>query len=286
MGRQALPTVDEQEEVYRQVAAALGGRPSSSAPSTWARTNPPALPRRREAAFLGVRGIRIGLEHPQLLVDQLRAVLRVAAAFPLRVMFPMIASLDELYAQKELLGDAAGLEACPLPEGFQVGVMIEVPSAALTADRLAAEADFFSVGTNDLSQYTLAADRRNPSVAGLADALHPAVLELIAAVTTAAAAYERWVGVCGEVAGDTAAVPLLVGLGVTELSAAPRSLPAVKQAVRALELERTRSSPTGPAECRMPLQCESWSPARARLCPALPRKLTPSARCIRALSPC
>ena len=127
--------------------------------------------------------------------------------------------------------------------------MIEVPSAAL-ADRLAAEADFFSVGTNDLSQYTLAADRGNPSVAGLA--LHPAVLELIAAVTTAAAAYERWVGVCGEVAGDTAAVPLLVGLGVTELSAAPRSLPpSSRPFVRSSSSARAARRPGPPnAGCR------------------------------------
>src|SRR5262249_41608613 len=157
---------------------------------------------------------------------------------PLKLMFPMVASLDELRQAKRLLADATtelARDGRPTPERLDVGVMIEVPAAALSADLLAAEVDFFSIGTNDLAQYTLAADRLNARVAQLADALHPSVLQLIARTVEAGEAQGIWVGVCGESAGDPVAVPILVGLGVRELSAAPRSLPRVKQIVRSLD---------------------------------------------------
>jgi phosphoenolpyruvate-protein kinase (PTS system EI component) len=234
--------VDEQEVSYRAIAAALGGRPLILRTLDVGADKPlPALPRLPEDnPFLGVRGLRLGLAQPELLVDQLRAALRVAAEFRLSVMFPMVATLEELRRARELLVQASRLEGSSLPEGLQVGVMVEVPSAALGADRLAPEVDFFSIGTNDLSQYTLAADRTNPSVAALADPLHPAVLELIRRVTEAAEQHGSWVGVCGEAAGDPVAVPLLVGLGVRELSATPRSLPRVKQIVRGLDAVAAR----------------------------------------------
>ena len=245
LDRSSLPGEDEQAHAYREIAAALGGRPLILRTLDVGADKPlPSLPRPHEAnPALGVRGVRIGLEQPELLVTQLKAALRVAAELPLKVMFPMVASLEELRQARSLLADArAALERDGLtpPETLEVGVMVEVPAAALAADRLAPEVDFFSIGTNDLAQYTLAADRQNAGVAALADALHPTVLELIAGVVVAAGARGIWVGVCGEAGGDPTAVPLLVGLGVRELSAAPRALPRVKQIVRGLDSGEAR----------------------------------------------
>ena len=187
--------------------------------------------------FLGVRGIRLGLADPNLLETQLRAVLRVAAEHPLKVMFPMVATVAE--AREALAHLAAARsrleEAGVAPGEPEVGIMVEVPSAALVADALAPEVGFFSLGTNDLAQYTLAADRGNERVAALADPLHPAVLRLIALTTEAARRHGRWVGVCGEIASDPLAAPVLIGLGVTELSASPAAVPLVKEAVRAVD---------------------------------------------------
>jgi phosphoenolpyruvate-protein kinase (PTS system EI component) len=177
-----------------------------------------------------VRGIRLGLERPELLETQLRAVVRVALDHPLRVMFPMVATIEELRAAREVL-DRARAAVAP-DAALEVGLMVEVPSAALLADAFAAEVDFFSIGTNDLTQYALAADRGDPRLASLADPLHPAVLRLIRSTVEAGRANGRWVGVCGEVAGDPAATALLVGLGVRELSMSAPAIPLVKRAVR------------------------------------------------------
>jgi phosphoenolpyruvate-protein kinase (PTS system EI component) len=170
----------------------------------------------------------------------LRALVRVAADHPVRVMFPMVATLEELRAARGAVDRAANAVAdsgARVAERLEVGAMIEVPSAALVADRLAQEVDFFSLGTNDLSQYVLAADRGNERVASLADALHPAVLELIRRTAHAAAAAGIWAGVCGELAGDPLATPLLIGLGVRELSMSAPAIPHVKHAVRATDLD-------------------------------------------------
>ncbi len=174
--------------------------------------------------FLGVRGIRLSLRRPELLVTQLRAALRAAAEGPVSLMFPMISEVGELHAARALLERARGeLLAEGVPTGeVEVGAMVEVPAAALLADVLAAEVDFLSIGTNDLVQYTMAAERGNAGVAGLSDPLHPAVLRLIARVCEAGAAHGCRVAVCGEAASDPAAVPILVGLGVDELSVTPR----------------------------------------------------------------
>ena len=237
LDRAELPGEDEQARTYREIAAALGGRPLILRTLDVGADKPlPSLPQPPEPnPALGMRGLRLGLERPELLVTQLKAALRVAAEFPLKVMFPMVSSLEELLRAKSLLAEArtelGSAEDAPL----DVGIMVEVPAAALAAPRLAAEVDFFSIGTNDLAQYTLAADRQNDRVARLADALHPSVLELIAGVVEAAEGHGIWVGVCGEAAGDPAAVPLLAGLGVRELSAVPRALPRVKQVVRGLD---------------------------------------------------
>jgi multiphosphoryl transfer protein len=242
MERDQMPSEDEQETAYRRAAEELGDRPmvvrtldvGADKPLPYLAQPPEPNP------FLGIRGLRLGLERPDLLETQLRAILRVAADHPVRVMFPMVATLEELRSARAALGAAAEGLGRPLPAGLQVGIMVEVPSAALTASALAPEADFFSIGTNDLTQYTLAADRGNERVASLSDALHPAVLRLIAATCSAAAEHGRWVGVCGELAGNEAATPVLLGLGATELSMSAPAIPAVKRAVRAVDLGRAR----------------------------------------------
>ncbi|MFA6444208.1 MAG: putative PEP-binding protein, partial [Sterolibacterium sp.] len=180
--------------------------------------------------FLGLRGIRVSLDRPELFRTQLRAILRAVPFGNLHIMFPMIATLDELRAAKRILAEeqqATGLSA-------KVGVMIEVPSAAVMADLLAPEVDFFSIGTNDLTQYTLAMDRGHPKLAAQADGLHPAVLKLIAMTVAGAHRHGKWVGVCGGIAGDAMAIPVLIGLGVDELSVAVPAIPAVKALVNRL----------------------------------------------------
>ncbi len=190
-----------------------------------------------ENPFLGVRGLRLSLRRPAMLVTQLRAALRAAAEGPVAVMFPMVSEISELRAARALLEEARdGLRGDDLPAGeVEVGAMVEVPAAALLAEVLAAEADFLSIGTNDLVQYTMAAERGNAGVAGLSDALHPAVLRLIARVADAGARHDCSVAVCGEAGSDPAAVPILVALGVGELSVTPRRVGLVKESVRAVD---------------------------------------------------
>jgi multiphosphoryl transfer protein len=181
--------------------------------------------------FLGLRGVRLSLANPDLFGAQLRAVVRVAAEFPVKVMFPMVATVEEFERASALLREATASIA-PGTVALEVGIMVEVPAAALAAASFAPTVDFFSIGTNDLTQYTMAADRGNQGVARLADPLHPAVLRLIAEVTAAASTGGKWVGVCGELAGDPMATPVLLGLGVTELSMSAPSIPIVKESVR------------------------------------------------------
>jgi phosphoenolpyruvate-protein phosphotransferase/dihydroxyacetone kinase phosphotransfer subunit len=243
--RDSMPSEDEQVAAYTSIAKGLQGRPLILRTLDVGADKPlPYLPQRPEAnPFLGVRGIRLALEQPELLETQLRAVLRTAAEYPLKVMFPMVATLEEYRQAKAVLADVrSGLERAgtPTPDELEVGVMIEVPAAALAAEQFAPEVDFFSLGTNDLTQYTMAAERGNASVAGLADGLHPSVLRLIGAVAEAASGHGKWAGVCGELASDPAAVPVLVGLEIAELSANSPAIPAVKQAVRDIDSEAAR----------------------------------------------
>jgi phosphocarrier protein FPr len=190
----------------------------------------PYLPQPVEAnPYLGLRGLRLSLTRPELLTEQLAAICRVAGTAPVKVMFPMVSTADELLAARRLL-DSVGC-----PPALRVGIMVEVPAAALSIDAFLPHVDFVSIGTNDLTQYTLAAERGNARVAQLADPLDPAVLRLIAEVGRRAAGRVP-VSVCGEVAADPLAVPLLLGAGVTELSVAVSAVPAVKAAVRALDL--------------------------------------------------
>jgi multiphosphoryl transfer protein len=243
--RDSMPSEDEQVAAYTSIAKGLQGRPLILRTLDVGADKPlPYLPQRPEAnPFLGVRGIRLALEQPELLETQLRAVLRTAAEYPLKVMFPMVATLEEYRQAKAMLAEVrAGLERAgvPTPDELDVGVMIEVPAAALAAEQFAPEVDFFSLGTNDLTQYTMAAERGNAAVAGLADGLHPSVLRLIRTVAEAANERGKWAGICGELASDPVAVPVLVGLGIAELSANAPAIPAVKQAVRGLDGEAAR----------------------------------------------
>jgi phosphoenolpyruvate-protein phosphotransferase/dihydroxyacetone kinase phosphotransfer subunit len=243
--RDSMPGEDEQYAAYSRIAEALEGRPLVLRTLDVGADKPlPYIPAQQEAnPFLGVRGIRLALARPELLETQLRAALRTAAKHPLKVMFPMVATLEEYRQARSVLERLrAQLEQAGIavPTELEVGVMIEVPAAALTAESFAHEVDFFSLGTNDLTQYTLAAERGNASVAGLADGLHPSVLRLIQIVVEAAGRHDRWVGVCGELASDLAAVPVLVGLGITELSANAPAIPAVKQAVRGVDTDAAR----------------------------------------------
>ncbi|HKX75608.1 MAG TPA: phosphoenolpyruvate--protein phosphotransferase [Acidimicrobiia bacterium] len=235
MGRNQAPSVDEQEKVYGEIASVLGGSRLTIRTLDVGGDKPLGyLAQAAEAnPYLGLRGLRLGLRQPGLLLDQLEAVCRVAHFHPVSVMFPMVATVAEVEAARSLL-DEAGERVGGIPEALEVGIMVEIPAAALNADALAPLVDFFSIGTNDLTQYTLAAERGNEAVAALADGLDPAVLRLIDLVSQAAAPAGVRVAVCGELAADSQAVPILVGLGVEELSVSAPLVPEVKDRVRGL----------------------------------------------------
>ena len=233
LGRDAAPGVDEQVATYRAIAEALGGRRITLRTLDVGGDKPlPYLPSPHEDnPFLGVRGLRHSLAHPDLLADQLTAIVTVARETAVSVMFPMVSTLAELHAARRALDEAVTRTGPGRPTGLQVGIMVEVPAAALKAATFAPHIDFASIGTNDLTQYTLAAERGNPAVAALSDALDPGVLRLIDA-TCRGVGDRATVAVCGELAADEKAVPVLVGLGVRSLSVAPPAVPAVKEAVR------------------------------------------------------
>ncbi len=235
--RRTAPTEDDQAKIYSDIAASLKpGQPLVVRTLDVGGDKPlPYLPiAPEENPFLGERGIRVGLDRPEILRTQVRAILRaVGEGARVHVMFPMIATLEDFRQAKAILEEeraAMGVGAVP------IGIMVEVPSVAVMAPQFAAEVDFFSVGTNDLTQYTLAMDRGHPKLAPQVDGLNPAVLGLIAQAVRAAHAAFKWVGVCGGIASDPQAVPLLVGLGVDELSVSVPAIPAVKAQIRALSL--------------------------------------------------
>ncbi len=257
LDRDELPDEDEQAEAYATVARGLGGRPLIIRTLDVGADKPlRALPQEPEAnPFLGRRGIRLQLARRDLLSAQLRAVLRTAAEHPVKVMFPMVATIGEVRAARAALDEARRDLGIDPP--LEVGVMVEVPAVAVDAERFARELDFLSIGTNDLAQYTMAAERGNEHVAALAAGPVPAVLRLIDLTVRGAQAHGRWVGVCGELAGDVDGARLLVGLGVSELSMAPPRIADVKQTLRELDLERARDA------ARRALDADSADEARA-----------------------
>lgn len=240
MAHPQAPDEATQEAEYRRVLDGLGGRPLVVRTLDVGGDKPlPYWPiAQEENPFLGVRGIRLTLQRPQIMEAQLRALLRSADNRPLRIMFPMVGSLEEWRQARDMTERLR--REIPVAD-LQLGIMVEVPSAALLAPVLAKEVDFFSVGTNDLTQYTLAIDRGHPTLSAQADGLHPAVLQLIDITVRAAHAQGKWVGVCGELAADPLAVPVLVGLGVDELSVSGRSIAEVKARIRELSLAQART---------------------------------------------
>lgn len=247
LDRQTAPSEDEQYAAYRAISEVMGPQRPVIIRTLDVGGDKP-LPYvemgYEENPFLGWRAIRLCLDQPEFFKQQLRAMVRVAAEFPLKVMFPMIATLAEFRAAKALLQESrAEVQArgLPTPGHIETGIMVEIPAAALRARQFAPEVDFFSIGTNDLTQYTLAAERGNAKVAKLADGLQPAVLELMRQTAEAARAAGKWAGVCGELGGEPRAIPLLVGLGLTELSMSAPAIPRAKQIIRELEMPAARA---------------------------------------------
>jgi phosphoenolpyruvate-protein phosphotransferase (PTS system enzyme I) len=232
-----LPSEDEQYEAYRAVVSAMAPSPVviRTLDVGGDKLAPPGELQREANPFLGWRGIRYSLSHPDLFMQQLRAIYRASAHGQVRVMFPMVSSLNEVRDARQVV-EAAREELRARREPFDpnvaIGVMIETPAAATIADSLAQEVDFMSVGSNDLIQYSLAVDRGNDRVAYLYDQYHPAVLQLIAQTIQAAKKHRKWIGLCGEMAGDPLAALVLLGLGLDQLSTSPVMVPEIKSIVR------------------------------------------------------
>jgi phosphocarrier protein FPr len=245
MAHASAPDLDTQIGEYRQAVEALGERPLVARTLDVGGDKPlPYWPVPQEDnPFLGLRGIRLALTQPDVLETQLRALLMASKDHPLRIMLPMIKDIAEFRAVKVIYDRLLHeIPASQRATDVQLGVMIEVPSSALLAPSLAAEVDFFSVGTNDLTQYTLAIDRGHPELSAQADGLHPAVLRLIEMTVAAAHSQGKWVGVCGELASDAVAIPVLVGLGVDELSVSARQIPLVKARLREFDFAEAQAS--------------------------------------------
>jgi phosphoenolpyruvate-protein phosphotransferase len=246
--RTTAPSEDEQFSVYRAIAETMKTLPviirtldiGGDKPLAYIHLKPELNP------FLGERGIRLCLNRPELFREQLRAILRAAPFGNLRIMFPMVSDLGELRQTRALIDELRReLDAPPVP----IGIMVEVPSAALMADVLAPEIDFFSIGTNDLTQYTLAMDRGNSALASKHDGLHPAVLRLIAQTIDAAHKNGKRADICGELGSDAAAIPILLGLGMDELSVSIPSVPTVKAQVRQLKISDLQSLARAALNC-------------------------------------
>jgi phosphocarrier protein FPr/phosphocarrier protein len=241
LDRPTPPGRAEQARIYRDIAGRLAGRPVIVRTLDAGSDKPIAyLPMpREENPALGLRGIRLALRNPELLREQLRAVIEGVPSDQRRIMLPMVNDLDDFRRARALLRE---VEAdYPSEPPVPLGVMIETPAAAIMAGELAGEADFLSIGTNDLTQYALAADRGNAGVGAAHDALHPAVLRLIAMTAEGARRHGRWLGICGAVAGEPADAPLLIGLGAVELSAPPHAIPALKQRIAAVSLDSCKA---------------------------------------------
>ena len=256
LARDSVPSEDEQFEAYRAMAQALGDRPLiiRTLDIGGDKEVPYLHLPKEDNAFLGVRGIRLCLVRPDLFIPQLRAIYRAAAYGRIHIMFPMISTLEDVERTRAITEQVRQeLNAPPVP----LGIMVEVPSAAILADHLAREVDFFSIGTNDLTQYTLAMDRLHPQLARQADALHPAVLRMIERTVQAARAAGKWVGVCGGLAGDLKGAVILTGLGVSELSVSVPSIPAVKAEIRSHSLADMQKIAQRALQCRTAAEVRS-----------------------------
>jgi phosphocarrier protein FPr/phosphocarrier protein len=241
LDRDSAPSEEEQRQVYCAIAQTLDGRPLvvRTLDIGADKSVPYVVVGREDNPALGLRGIRLSFERPDLLATQFTAILVAMPAEQCRIMLPMIIDVEELRKARELLDRTR--ESLGFTGSVALGVMIETPAAAMLAESIAAEADFLSVGTNDLTQYALAADRGNAAVAPIVDALHPAVIRLIREAARGALAHGRWIGVCGGLASDPLAAAILIGLGVTELSVVPAAIPKVKATVRRLRIEDCRA---------------------------------------------
>ena len=241
MDRDSLPTEEEQFEAYKEVAEKLDGPIVIRTMDIGGDKELPYLDMPEEMnPFLGYRAIRMCLDKPEIFKVQLRAILRASAYGEVKIMYPMISAVEQLREANQILEEVQEelrAENIAFDEDLEVGMMIEVPAAAMVADILAKEADFFSIGTNDLIQYTTATDRMNEQIADLYQPFHPAILRLIKRVVDAAHAEGKWAGMCGEMAGDKRLAPFLLGVGLDEFSMSAVSIPEVKDQIRNMSLE-------------------------------------------------
>lgn len=265
MDRDRLPDEEEQFTAYRSVIEQMAGRPVIIRTlDVGGDKKLPCLPLPEEAnPFLGWRAIRLCLARPDIFRPQLRAILRASAYGPVFMMFPMISGVEEVKAARKMVED---VKSELLSEGIQfdnqlrIGIMVEIPAAAISAGALVDEVDFFSIGTNDLCQYTLAVDRMNEKIAALYQPLHPAILQLIKMTIDAGRSQHKIAGMCGEMAGDPLAAVVLLGLGLDEFSMSPASIPLVKQVIRSISYEAAQKmaaavlAMTTPAEIKEYLQ--------------------------------
>lgn len=245
MNKEVSPTEEEQYQSYKELATKTGVNPAIirtldlGGDKFLSHLNPS----NESNPFLGLRAIRLCLKNPDLFKVQLRAILRAAAHGPIKIMFPMISTLAEVRESKILLNQCIQQlkrEGQVFRSGIEIGVMIEIPSAAIMADLIIEEVDFLSIGTNDLIQYTLAVDRVNESVAYLYDPLNPSILRLIRMTVEAAHKAGKWVGMCGEMAGDPQFVPLLLGMDLDELSVSVSVIPEIKKVIRMMPYEKSK----------------------------------------------
>lgn len=261
--RKKLPTEEEQFQVYRDILDVFGDMPVILRTlDVGGDKEIPYMGLEAESnSFLGQRALRLCLVRPDIFKPQLRAALRASAGYNLKIMFPMVATVGEVRAARKMLDECAAEleeEGVQMAEDIEIGIMVEIPSAALTADQLAKEIDFFSIGTNDLSQYTMAADRTNPKVAELSNAFFPAVLRLVREVIRAAHKEGKWVGMCGELAGEPLALPILLGLELDEFSMNPPMIPLAKQIIRNLDTREMKEIADQALELESPADIQAF----------------------------